>query len=118
MVRTIVILGVLAICAFLAGWFTIDRTDTETTIRFDRDEIRADASKAIEKGRELFNSDGSEQSIEDSNGQQPTTDGFFAPYSAQPSEAFGADYNSSPQQATRTVPPWDRAVPATGAQQY
>lgn len=123
MVRTIVILGVLAICAFLAGWFTIDRTDTETTIRFNREEIRADASKAIAKGRELLNKDGTVQQPEDSfvqqpsfdqPYQQPTTDGYNAPYADQPAGTFGGDYN----QATRAIPPWQQTPPAPGTQQY
>ncbi|MCS7470890.1 hypothetical protein NZK35_29910 [Stieleria sp. ICT_E10.1] len=54
MFRTLVILGVLAVCAFMAGWFTIQRDENETTIRFNREEIRADASNAIAKGRELL----------------------------------------------------------------
>ncbi|QEF99734.1 hypothetical protein Mal15_38000 [Stieleria maiorica] len=81
MFRTLVILGVLAVCAFMAGWFTIQRDENETTIRFNREEIRADTSKAIAKGRELLES-GQDQLAEE--------DGLF------------------PQQATRPTPPWEQ----------
>ena len=117
MVRTIVFLGLLAICAFLAGWFTIDRTDSETTIRFNRDEIRADTSKAIAKGRELLNQDGSQQQGYDQSTAQPATDGYYAPYAPQ-TGTYNGDYIQTPQQATRTVPPWQQPAPTTGGQQY
>ncbi|WP_182865040.1 hypothetical protein [Stieleria mannarensis] len=81
MFRTLVILGVLAVCAFMAGWFTIQRDENETTIRFNRDEIRADTSKAIAKGREL---------LENGRDQQAEDDGLFH------------------QQATRPAPPWEQ----------
>ena len=101
MFRTIVILGILAVCAFMAGWFTIHRDDQETTIRFNRDEIRADTSNAIAKGREFLNNKAGELNSGgqadqegypvDAQYQQPATDGLFAP-----------------QQATRTVLPWQQ----------
>lgn len=90
MFRTIVILGVLALCAFMAGWFTIDRNENETTIRFDREEIRADTSAAIAKGRELLNENNAEQTIEE----------------------------SFPQQATRPIPPWEQPLLNEGSGQY
>ena len=80
MFRTILILGALALCAFMAGWFTIQRDDSETTIRINRDEIRADTSKAIAKGRELLHEEANSQPAE---------------------EAFS-------QQATRLIPPWEQ----------
>ena len=99
MFRTIVILGILLVVAFMAGWFTIQRDDNETTIRFNRDEIRADTRKAIAKGRELIN-----QNVEEPSGQEQLFDG----------QLFG-----EPQQATRTIPAWDM-IPTGDAsgQQY
>lgn len=54
MFRAILVLGVLGVVMFMAGWFTVDRNSEETTIRFDRDEIRADTAKAIAKGRDFL----------------------------------------------------------------
>lgn len=52
--RTIFILGLLLGIAFLAGWFTIDRDSELTTIQINKSEIREDAEKAIERGREYL----------------------------------------------------------------
>ncbi len=80
--RTIFVLGILLICAFLAGWFTIDRDDEGTTIRINRDEIRGDARQAIEHGREFLDRDGqrvtSEQVAQQPN--QPYGDNAPATY--------------------------------------
>lgn len=54
MFRAILVLGVLAVITFMAGWFTVDRNSEETTIRFDRDEIRADIGAGIAKGRDFL----------------------------------------------------------------
>ena len=138
MFRTIVILGVLALCAFMAGWFTIDRNENETTIRFDRDQIRADTSKAIAKGREILNKNRDGQETEQgteggfeqpelfgqpqypAQGDPYNADSFGTqPYNPQPynnepynNEPYNNGYTLPPQQATRTVPPWER--PAAG----
>ncbi len=55
--RTIFVIGILLVCAFMAGWFTIHRDDEGTTIRFDRDEIRGDTRQAIERGRDFLDRD-------------------------------------------------------------
>ena len=50
MMRTIFVIGILLLCAFVAGWFTVQRDEEGTTIRINRDEIRQDARQAIQKG--------------------------------------------------------------------
>lgn len=112
MFRTIVILGILAACAFMAGWFTIDRDDKETTIRFNRDEIRADTSKAIAKGREILNADRGMEGQSAPDASVP----FEIPQFAAP-DATQNDFN----QATRPIPPWEQPAttnPAGGPIQY
>ena len=124
MLRTILILAVLALCAFMAGWFTIDRDEKETTIRFNRDEIRADASKAIARGSEILK--GEEQHDnqtapyvppEFDNSQYGGGSYETAPYPPQYSQP-GYDPNNydpsgyappnyAPQQATRPAAPWE-----------
>ena len=98
MFRTIVVLGLVALCAFVAGWFTIDRSENETTIRFNRDEIKADTSKAIAKGRDFLN-----RQLENQSQEQPVE---------QPAEfQFPSPESYVPQQATRVVPPWEQVQP-------
>ena len=48
------ILGGLAIAAFTAGWFQIHREGEHTMIRIDRSEIREDASRVIDRGRDFL----------------------------------------------------------------
>ena len=53
--RTFFVIGLVIVCAFMAGWFTVHRTDGETTIRINRDEIKSDTRAAINRGREFLN---------------------------------------------------------------
>ena len=53
--RNLFIIGLLLLGAFMAGWFKVNRDGERTTIEINRNEIRSDASKAIEKGREFLN---------------------------------------------------------------
>ncbi len=87
--RTIFILGLLAGIAFLAGWFTVDRDTDSTTIQIDRNEIRADAQKAIERGQEFL--DRRQQSPMEST----TPDELQSPWGPAPAweEANNADSN-------------------------
>jgi len=52
--RNLLILGMLAVAAFMAGWFKINRDEESTTIEFNRAEIRSDARRAIDKGRDIL----------------------------------------------------------------
>ncbi|WP_436715237.1 hypothetical protein U8335_21730 [Roseiconus lacunae] len=125
MFRTLVILGALACCAFAAGWFTIDRNEKETTIRFNRDEIREDASRAIAKGKELL--EAHQNSHDQAEGESPNfvdqgqvPEGYLPPAgTVQPSypQAYPQTYPPAPpvggnQQATRPIPPWE--LPQSG----
>jgi hypothetical protein len=56
--RTLFVLGLVLTCAFMAGWFTINRDGGETTIKINRDEIRNDAKTAINKGRDYLDRNG------------------------------------------------------------
>ncbi|MCC9601640.1 hypothetical protein LOC67_13865 [Stieleria sp. JC731] len=113
MLRSLVILGALAFCAFVAGWFTIDRNEKETTIRFNRDEIRADTNRAIEKGKELLEAH-----------QNSAEESFEEPAPAYPSElnpqTGQLDFQPNDYQATRPIPPWELPQYGTpsNAQQY
>ncbi|GEM_PF-2641260 len=54
MVRSLMVLGILAVVAFMAGWFSINRDGDRTTIEINRDEIRNDAGQAIDRGKEYW----------------------------------------------------------------
>lgn len=126
MLRSIMILAVLALCAFMAGWFTIDRDARETTIRFNRDEIRADASKAIARGREILHRD--EQSNAEMGPYAPQDNPYQTVPSqdqlySNPSYAPNGDVPPGyvPQQATRAIPPWEQppqSYPSNAPTQY
>jgi hypothetical protein len=106
MFRTLVILGMIAVFAFMAGWFTIERSERETTIRFNRDEIHSDTSRAIAKGREILN-----ESQGPNASEQPLSDAI-APERSYPQPGLPPQFDT-PQQATRPVAPWEQ--PAGGA---
>lgn len=53
--RNLLLLGGLIVAASMAGWFSVDRNDGETTIKINRTEIRNDAKQAIDKGRDYLN---------------------------------------------------------------
>ncbi|TWU47448.1 hypothetical protein Poly51_52480 [Rubripirellula tenax] len=52
--RNLIIIGMLGMAAFMAGWFKINRDGDRTTIEINRAEIRSDTRKAIDKGREVL----------------------------------------------------------------
>ena len=52
--RNLFIIGVILLGAFMAGWFKVNRDGDRTTIEINRGEIRQDARKAIDRGRELL----------------------------------------------------------------
>lgn len=54
MFRNIIVLGMLVGAASMAGWFTINREGDQTSIQFNRDEIRSDAARAIDRGRQYL----------------------------------------------------------------
>ena len=56
--RTLFVIGLLLVCAFMAGWFTVHRDEEGTTIRINRDEIRGDARQALDRGREILDRNG------------------------------------------------------------
>jgi hypothetical protein len=126
MLRTIVFFGILAGCAFMAGWFTIQRDEDETTIRFNREEIRADASKAIAKGRELLDQEGisfegESPSAQPTLFQSPASGDSLLPFGPESSDSEGPQGGFGTQQASRFAIPWGQPaannVPS-GTQQY
>ena len=52
--RNLFIIGMLLVGAFMAGWFKVNRDGERTTIEINRSEIRSDARKAIDRGREIL----------------------------------------------------------------
>ena len=52
--RNLLFLGMLVAAAFMAGWFQISKEGDRTTIEIDRNEIRSDARRAIDRGRQFL----------------------------------------------------------------
>lgn len=108
MLRAFTIIGILAACAFMANWFTIDRSKNETTIRFNREEIREDASKALAKGREFLNRENPAEADQGLFGQQSAQqqDGFDSLRNVI-TESVDQSIGITPQQATLPRQPWE-----------
>ncbi len=79
MFRNLIFLAMAVGAASMAGWFTVNREGDQTSIHFNRDEIRNDTRRVIDRGREYFDErqqrlasqQGSEsQSPDDGYGQQ------------------------------------------------
>lgn len=68
--RNLMIIGMLLMAAFMAGWFKINRDGENTTIEIDRGEIRHDAERAITRGREYLDRYESGQESGFGNGAQ------------------------------------------------
>ena len=67
--RTIIVIALILVCASMAGWFSINREDGETTIRINRDEIRQDARAAIDRGKNYLDRKDGEQFASQQQGQ-------------------------------------------------
>ncbi len=96
--RNIVFIGMLLSAAFMAGWFKIQRDGENTLIEINRSEIRNDARRAIERGREILDRDQNRNSNSNSNfdgSSQPW--GPAQPTSPWPSAQPAAPWTSQPQ---------------------
>ncbi|MDA8746214.1 hypothetical protein N9N28_16430 [Rubripirellula amarantea] len=78
--RNLFIIGMLAVAAFAAGWFKINRDGDSTTIEFNRAEIRDDTRRAIEKGREILD----RRDEQFANQEQPQSNFDEQSYGPQP----------------------------------
>lgn len=70
--RNLFIIGMLGVAAFTAGWFNINREGDSTTIEINRAEIRQDARRAIDRGREIL--DRRDQQFASQDQAQPNFD--------------------------------------------
>ena len=94
--RNLLVLGLMIGGAFLAGWFTVDREGDRTTIEIDRSEIRGDARKAIDKGRELLDQRERERAAE----EQANSAGFPTTADQQTNPYEGNQYRQEPDPQT------------------
>ncbi|TWU55143.1 hypothetical protein [Rubripirellula reticaptiva] len=95
--RNLIIIGMLGVAAFMAGWFKINRDGDSTTIEINRAEIRSDARKAIEKGREVLDRREQEDQryANDPNASYGQPPGQFPPQGQQPYPPQGEPYNGN-----------------------
>ncbi len=82
--RTIFVVGIILVCAFMAGWFTIQRDEEGTTIRINRDEIRGDTRQAIDRGREFLDKGGDGQLPAEQLAEQPFGSNVQQSWNQQP----------------------------------
>ncbi|EMI20208.1 signal peptide protein [Rhodopirellula maiorica SM1] len=109
--RNIIILAMLVAGASAAGWFQIQRDGEYTRIDINRAEIREDARRAIDKGREIL--DRRDQSRSDYSGDEtaagpsypPNYDPGSYPAPADPYQSQYQDYGPS----TGTGPRYNQA---------
>lgn len=99
--RTIFIVGILLVCAFMAGWFTVHRDDEGTTIKFNRDEIRGDTRQVIDRGREFLDRNRDQvydngSGYEDQVAQRPHFDNGQPGYNPQ-GQQYGQQPSTDPQ---------------------
>ena len=81
--RTLLLLALFVGGAFAAGWFQIDREGDSTTIQIDRGEIRSDARRAIDRGRDFL--DRRDAQFADDRGYERSDDPYAEqPYAEQP----------------------------------
>ena len=66
--RNLLFVGLLLIAASMAGWFRVNREGDRTLIEIDRSEIRDDARRAFDRGREFL--DAREERIAQEEQQQ------------------------------------------------
>ncbi|TWU21003.1 hypothetical protein Pla52o_40350 [Novipirellula galeiformis] len=126
--RNLIIIGMFVAAASAAGWFNIQRDGEHTTIDINRAEIRSDARRAIDKGREFLDRrDAANPSYDssgyDSTGYDPNSPGSQQSYppaydpqsypsTAQPYPASGPyqsqynDYGPVPNSRPSTAPPF------------
>lgn len=71
--RNLLVIGMLLVGAFMAGWFKVNRDGDRTTIEINRNEIRGDARNAIDRGREFL-----DRREYDYAQQQPHVDAQYA----------------------------------------
>ncbi len=79
--RNLFILGIIVLGAFMAGWFKVNRDGDHTTIEINRGEIRQDARKAIDRGKEFLQNHELETGIMD--GRQGEAASFLQPQAPQ-----------------------------------
>lgn len=94
--RNLMILGMIGVAAFMAGWFKINRDAEHTTIEFNRAEIREDARRAIERGREIIDRSTNADQQRYANGSTPAADQGF-PSQGFPSQGFPGQASQPPQ---------------------
>ncbi len=95
--RNFLIIGMMLIGMFMAGWFTINRQGDRTTIEINRSEIRDDTRKAIQRGREYL--DREQQQLSGDDSQLPQQ-----PYPQQPYPSQASSQQPYPQQSYQQQP--------------
>ncbi|MCG8649016.1 MAG: hypothetical protein MI861_04240 [Pirellulales bacterium] len=114
--RNLIIIAVLLFAASMAGWFTVNREGDRTTIEINRNEIREDARRAIDRGREF---------LEQNDRQAQAQPGPWAPQPNWQTQPAFPQANQSiplpqylPQEQIAQQPQWQQSYPVQPQYQY
>jgi hypothetical protein len=126
--RNLFIIAMLLVGAFMAGWFKVNREGESTTIEINRTEIRSDARKAIDRGRDFLDrreQQVAEQQVADPNQQYwpqeqvaSQTDPWGRTYDAQQQPQAYGDPHDYPQDQRPPNQPSGRENPYSQPQPY
>ena len=75
--RTLLFIGLAIGGAFAAGWFRVHREGDHTMIHINRGEIRSDARRAIDRGRDFLDQRDAELAARDSVANSRDADNVF-----------------------------------------
>lgn len=114
--RNLFIIAMLLVGAFMAGWFKVNRDGESTTIEINRTEIRSDARKAIDRGRDFL--DRREQQYAEQHGSDPNQQDWPQTQVAAQTDPWGRPYDAQQQPQMYRDPhyyPQDQRPPSQGS---
>ena len=126
--RNLIFVGIAIAAASAAGWFQIQRDGDTTRIDINRAEIRSDARRAIDRGRQILDRTAGDQKQSAPTSAGPQTyapqyrdqrpldpGGSFSPTGYENSNYTGSNYypNYGTQRPSTYQPPASYEPPAT-----
>jgi hypothetical protein len=118
MFRNLVLIGVAVGAASMAGWFSINREGDQTSIQFNRSEIRDDAQRAIDRGRKYFDERDQRSANQRGGESDPWNSGYDQQYDSQPTYADRDYQNPAPQNPAPQNPTPQYRADQYGAEPY
>ena len=107
--RNLLIIGMLLVGAFMAGWFQINREGDRTTIEINRNEIRSDTRKAIDRGRDFLDRRDQQYATPSQPAYDDQGRAYWPEQIAAQQEQWGNVQQQSYNQETYSQPQYGRA---------